>query len=157
LAAKHKRHLLQGQSILALGHKFIDEAHVIHLLGNSECIREFVKLSIYTIDRIQGLSQLIAISSVITACEQVIANTFVVVFVAKVSKFVKALHFHHQVDSLALLIMINEFGDNLVNKAYDIVDGLPLLNSVIVLIADLTGKTSEVLVPPANQVSLGAL
>jgi hypothetical protein len=52
--------------------------------------------------------------------------------------------------------MVDEFGDNLIDQLNNVIDGLVLRYTILVLLTDLASETAEILVAPSNEVSLSA-
>jgi hypothetical protein len=64
LSTKHEGHLLKHEGIFAFTHQFLNQIHVVHLLGDSEGIGESAKLYEYIKRSLKSLLLLLGVCSV---------------------------------------------------------------------------------------------
>lgn len=157
MSSKHESHLLLGDGIWAFLHHVLYEVHVVHFLGNSKSVRVLALAKVNIISSCITLEHLLSVSSVLGAAAKVSAHSIVVSVVTEPTELCKALSLHHEINSLWLFIMINELWDNDINELHQIISRLVFLNPEVIVLADLSSKTSQVLVSPRLQIGEGSL
>jgi hypothetical protein len=157
LSSEHESHLLLGDGVWALLHYVLYEVHVVHFLGNSKSVRVLALANVNIIGSCITLDHLLSISSVLGAAAEISAHSIVVSVVAEATELAKTLSLHHEINSLWLFIMINELWDNNINELHQIISRLIFLNPKVIVLANLSSKTSEVLVSPSMKVGKGSL
>jgi hypothetical protein len=111
LSAQHEGHLLLGGRVVASFHDFTDHLRVVHLLGYPESIA-VLPLTLVDIEcSLVRLAHLLSVGSVLTASAEVPTDSIIIMLIAECAKLAQALCLHHQVDSLRLLVMVNEVWD----------------------------------------------
>ena len=152
LTSKHEGQLFQRDLILALTHQLGDQIHVVHLLGYAHCLRISLELAEDVKRSAESLLHLFSISCVVGAGKQVVADALKVIWVGEVNEGAKSLNFEQKVNCFWLLIVIDEFWDDLIDEHVDLVARLLGLHPLFELSANLTGKATQELVAPANKV-----
>jgi len=126
-------------------------------LGNSQGLGIPLKLFENVVGSLVRLLHLFCVCGVVRTRQEVVADASKVVFAGKGRQFGQLFDFHEQIDCFWFFIVIDEFGDDLVDQFVDILHRLFILNTFVVLFADLTSQTAQILVTPRDKIPLRAL
>ena len=106
--------MFESNWVLALGHEFTNKFNIVHLLCDAHGLWVALKFSVNVKCRSKCVLHFFSVSSVVRAAKQVVANSFEVIWVRKVSQSTQPFDLKQQVDCLRLLIVVDELGDDLV-------------------------------------------
>lgn len=152
LPAKHEGHLRLDCAVVAFGHNLVNELHVIHLLGNSQCVRVPPETLVDVKSSAEDQHHFLSVRRVRATRQEVGAHSIEVVLIAEGAQFLQAFALNHQVDRFSLLVVVDELGDNLIDQTLDVLHGLLFLHAHLVLGANLARKAAQILVAPTNEV-----